>query len=292
MYTTMKKSSMLLGFIGILLLSSANILKEQGIYKNNPSNTSDAPLQSKVTDNDHKKRFAELKAQPWKQVCSYPGTGDWQKAWFLDGKTATVMNTLDGMDFAAGPEPDATNHAVLWTKKSFSGDIKIEYNYTRTDTNTSPNNTTLIYVQATGIDTMRDGKFWDKDIAVWRDRREEPLMPKYFRYMNLLHISYGANYDYIRARKYPISLEKGGFHKMQIEPDYEDVGLFEPNVTYHITIIKAGNEFYFYGRSDAKEGLFPLNYEGFPEVKEGRIGLRHMATRSALYSNFSVYILK
>ena len=79
---------------------------------------------------------------------------------------------------------------------------------------------------------------------------------------------------------------------MQIEPDYEDVHMFEPNVKYHITIIKMGNEFYFHAQSDSKEGLFPLNYEGFPEVKEGRIGLRHMATRSALYGNFNVYLMQ
>ena len=251
-----------------------------------------AQAESKFAENNHEKRFAELQGKNWKKVFSDTGTGVWQEAWFLDGKTASVTNTSEGMHFTAGPEPDATNHAVLWTKESFSGDIKIEYDYTRTDTDFRPGYTTLLYVQATGIDTLRDEKFWDKDITAWRDRRAEPLMPKYFKYMNLLHISYGANDDYIRGRKYPMPREEGGFHKMQIEPDYEDVHMFEPNVKYHITIIKMGNEFYFHAQSDSKEGLFPLNYEGFPEVKEGRIGLRHMATRSALYGNFNVYLMQ
>jgi len=52
------------------------------------------------------------------------------------------------------------------------------------------------------------------------------------------------------------------------------------------------NEFYFHAQSDSKEGLFPLNYESFPEVKKGRVGLRHMATRTALYGNFKVYVLE
>jgi len=52
----------------------------------------------------------------------------------LDGLTARVANGADGMAFWAGPtEKDDASHAVLWTKASSRGDVKIEYEYTRLD---------------------------------------------------------------------------------------------------------------------------------------------------------------
>jgi hypothetical protein len=80
---------------------------------------------------------------------SDPCTEDWEDNWFLDGNIATVENTENGMNFKAGPvNRNDAHHAVLWTKESFSGDVKIEYNYTRTDSQTV--NVNILYIQATG----------------------------------------------------------------------------------------------------------------------------------------------
>ncbi|MCB9247654.1 MAG: hypothetical protein H6613_03530 [Ignavibacteriales bacterium] len=53
------------------------------------------------------------------------------------------------MDYFAGNEAhNDTCHTVLWTKQSFSGDVKIEYDYTRIDTSNIGVN--IIYILATG----------------------------------------------------------------------------------------------------------------------------------------------
>ena len=66
----------------------------------------------------------------WKKKFSDSCTENWQDKWFLDGQKATVKNTVGGMIFAAGAEPgDNASHAVLWTRDSFCGDIKIEWDF-------------------------------------------------------------------------------------------------------------------------------------------------------------------
>ena len=114
-------------------------------------------------------------------------TGNWTDNWFLDGKYATVENSEDGMSFSAGPEAgNDAHHAVLWTKDSFKGDIKIEYDYIRTDSAVKYVN--ILYIQATGDG---EGEFVE-DISKWNNLREIPAMRMYFENMNLLHISFAA----------------------------------------------------------------------------------------------------
>lgn len=125
----------------------------------------------------------------------------------------------------------------MWTKESFSGDIKIEYDYTRTGDATS--RVTILYIQATGDG---EGQFV-KDISAWAKFREVPAMKKYYENMNALHISYAA-FDkssditfYVRARRYP---KPNGerFKVTEIAPSYDNQGYFELAQTYHITAIK------------------------------------------------------
>lgn len=72
-----------------------------------------------------------------------------EKHWTLDGEQATIRHSAAGMDFRAGPTwKDDACHAVLRTRESFAGDLKIEYEYTRTDD--AQLAVTILYVQATG----------------------------------------------------------------------------------------------------------------------------------------------
>ena len=75
---------------------------------------------------------------------------------------------------------------VLWTKESFSGDIKIEYDYIKTDDESRCVN--ILYIQATGDE---EGVY-EKDISKWGKLREIPAMKTYFENMNTFHISYSA----------------------------------------------------------------------------------------------------
>jgi hypothetical protein len=66
-----------------------------------------------------------------------PGTGNWKKRWFLDGEVGQVRNGPDGIKLTAGPEfRNDAHHMVLWTRDQFSGDLKIEFEYTRLDDET------------------------------------------------------------------------------------------------------------------------------------------------------------
>ena len=85
------------------------------------------PIKEKA--NKDNKTFNSLnKKQNWTLVFEDECTTDWQENWTLDGLIARVENSKAGMLFTAGPEPkNDAHHAVLWTKESFSGNIKIEY---------------------------------------------------------------------------------------------------------------------------------------------------------------------
>ena len=254
------------------------------------------PAQVKKNDNILPEKVSEAferinSSSEWKLQFSDPGTGNWQDKWFLDGQVAKVENSKNGMELTAGPvHRNDAHHAVLWTKESFKGDVKIEYNYTRTDSQTI--NVNILFLQATGI----GGDTYDQDITQWNDYRTVPTMSKYWKNMNLIHISYAAfpmvnedpDNDYIRVRRYPAT-ENIPFDDTEVPPAFERTGLFLPDVTYKMTWIKTGEQLLLKVEGDDKVRQYSWDLTGFDPVTEGRIGLRHMFTRSAQYSDFKVY---
>lgn len=220
-------------------------------------------------------------------------TENWQKHWFLDGLKATVKNTDKGMYFSAGTEEgNDEDHAVLWTKLSFKGNLKIEYSYTRTDTTTNWVN--ILYIQATGV------KPFATNIYKWKDERVIPFMKTYFNHMKALHISYAAfdannsdgNNDYVRARRYPVIQGEDFDTTTEIPPASFKTGLFKSGETYKITAIKTSEKLYFKVEGKEVSKLFTWKLSESQRVYEGRIGLRHMYTRAALYKNIKVYSAK
>lgn len=234
--------------------------------------------------------FEKLLKLDWEQTFFDPGTADWSENWLLDGLKARVYNSPKGMEFYAGPVPaEDSSHSVLWTRKSFSGDVKIEYEYTRLDAATKYVN--IIYIQATG---SGKGDF-SGEIFNWSEMRSIPAMRMYFNHMNTYHISYAAygntdepgKLDYIRARRYMPEAGRG-LEGTDLVPDYFNSGLFQPGVKHHITIIKDGNDLYMEIIGPAKKMLCHWENTILPPIEKGRIGLRHMASRNARYKNFRV----
>ncbi|PJJ08473.1 uncharacterized protein DUF1961 [Flavobacterium sp. 1] len=231
-------------------------------------------------------------SKQWQLQFNDPCTKDWQSKWFLDGLHADIKNTKEGMLFSGGNvEGDDAYNAVLWTKDSFKGDVKIEYSYTKTDNKTIW--ATILYLQATGIGIAP----YVEDISQWNNLREIPAMKTYYTNMKALHISY-ASYDnkntdikndYIRVRKYPVLAGQNFNTTTEIPSASFETGLFNPNETYQITIIKNDKKLYFkvVGKNISK--LFSWDLSNSPAILEGRIGLRHMHTRSARYKDFSVF---
>lgn len=252
-----------------------------------------APIGPEGVEGEVRERFEELNSQDWQEVFFDSGTGDWREHWSLDGLKANVTTSEAGMNFRAGPVPrENASHAVLWTQQSFSGDLKIEYEYTRTDEANQYVN--ILYIQATG--SGEEGKA--PDISEWADQRTVPAMSVYWGNMHTYHISYAAygskpvtdDYDYIRARRYrpDITPLKNG---PIFEPDaYERTGLFAPGVPHRVTVIKQANDLFMMIRNADKEYLAHWDTSGQPPVTEGRIGLRHMYTRSARYRDFGVFV--
>ncbi|MEL1241278.1 DUF1961 family protein [Flavobacterium flavipallidum] len=231
----------------------------------------------------------------WQLELKDKGTKNWESNWFLDGHFAEIKNTPKGMFFNAGPEErNDAHHAVLWTKKSFSGDLKIEYHFTRTDTKTQW--ATILYLQATGTGVAP----YVEDISKWNELRKTPVMKTYFNNMKAFHISYASfendntdsNKDYIRLRQYPVKPGENFSTTTEIPNPYLETGLFKTGEIYKITIIKTAEKLYFNVSGKEISKLFTWDISHNPQLNEGRIGLRHMFSRSAIYKNFSVYTRK
>ena len=136
--------------------------------------------------------FQRIQKQARKEVFTDECVGDWRKLWFLDGVKAKVSNSDEAMTI------DTTNgYAVLWTKQSFEGDLRIEYDFRRVDQYNKGVN--IIYIQAIG-----DGQNGCvEDISKWSNKRNLAAMSDYFMNMHTYHISYAAYpKDYIRGRRY------------------------------------------------------------------------------------------
>lgn len=238
---------------------------------------------------DDQKAFEKADSSAWKEVFSDPCTGDWKQKWFLDGEVGTVKTGPEGMQLTAGPEfKNDAHHMVLWTREVFEGNLKIEYDYTRLDSETRCVN--ILYIQATGSGE----KPYLKDIAQWNELRRIPSMRTYYNHMNTYHISYAAfpnNADttsYIRARRYMPN--KTGLKGSDLEPDYFPEGLFKPNVPHKITVIKQNRDIFMRVKNSDRKSYFHMTNTDLPPITEGRIGLRHMFTRSARYKDIRISV--
>lgn len=244
---------------------------------------------SKAADRE---AFESTAAAHWQMVWFDAGTEDWREHWFLDGENATVTNTPEGMNFAAGPthgyNPD---HAVLWTQQSFSGDVRIDFEYTKTDDEIR--NVNIIYVLASG----KGEPPYVQDIFTWRDLRREPWMKHYFDHMNTYHVSFAAfpmvnedqdpEADYIRARRY-LPQVGNGLKGTALQPDYEPEGLFKKGVPHQITVIKRGDHLFMRVQNAEQTMICHWPTSTHPDIESGRIGFRHMFTRSARYRNIRI----
>lgn len=224
----------------------------------------------------------------WQSTFTDDCTGDWTEQWFLDGEVGTVTNGPDGMELTAGPEfKNDAHHMVLWTQDNFTGDVKIEYDYTRLDQATNCVN--ILYIQATGSGEEP----YVKDITEWNELRRVPAMRMYYDHMHTYHISYSANPNegddnraYIRARRYMPNAT--GLKGSNLEPDYFPQGLFETGVPHKITVIKKARDLYMKVENAEQTLYCHMNNPDLPEISAGRIGLRHMFTRSARYKNIRI----
>lgn len=244
----------------------------------------DGPAGSHAAD---ARAFGNANEGPWVTVFHDACTDDWMEQWFLDGEVGTVTNGAEGMALVAGPEfGNDAHHMVLWTKAVFEGDLKIDYTYTRLDVETR--GVTILYIQASGSGVDP----YTVDISQWNDLRVIPAMRTYYDTMDTYHISIAAfpndadTTSYIRARRYRPHLN--GLEGTGLSPDYYPLGLFEKGVPHRITVIKRDRDLYLRIVNPQQVFYGHMRNPDLPPVTSGRIGLRHMYTRSARYSDFTV----
>lgn len=229
--------------------------------------------------------FEEADSAVWREIFHDACTDDWKNQWFLDGEVGSVSVNDQGMQLTAGPQhKNDAHHMVLWTKQSFQGDVRIEYEYTRLDFESRCVN--IIYIQATGS----GDEPYTEDIEQWNELRRVPSMKTYFNHMNTYHISYAANpgtdKEYIRGRRYMPN--KSGLQGTELKPDYAPKGLFEPGKPHQITIIKQQSDLFMRIKNADQVYFCHFTNSELPAITEGRIGLRHIFTRSARYKNIRI----
>lgn len=227
--------------------------------------------------------FEKADQRDWRTAFEDPCTGDWRKKWFLDGEVGTVTNDAKGMELRSGPEyKNDAHHMVLWTRESFEGDLKIEYEFTRLDTDGI--GVFILYLQATGCG---DAGF-DEDITKWNDYRKVPTMGKYFQNMDTYHVSYACGY--IRGRRYNTEVKRMNGYS-ELVPDYENIDdLFKPGVPHRLAFIKTDREIFLRVSNDATTRYYHMTNETWPMVTHGRIGLRQMYTKWGRYADFKVSV--
>ncbi len=245
-------------------------------------------MPKKILNKKEGESFESILKENWKERFLDSCEQDWKKKWFLDGEIGTVSHDPKGMTLTAGSEfKNDAHHMVLWTKDIFEGDLKIEYDYTRLDNARKCVN--ILYVQATGSGEHP----YTYDIYESRALRKVPAMKEYFDKMNCYHISYAAfgNNDesveqYIRARRY--MPHQTGLKGSDLKPDYFPEGLFAHGEKHHLVFIKKERDIYVKVENDSQIYYCHMQNTALPPVQSGRIGLRHMFTRSAKYRNIQI----
>ncbi|MGB1131020.1 MAG: DUF1961 family protein [Haloferula sp.] len=239
-----------------------------------------------ATDQD-RRAFQAAESVGWKEVFFDSFTKDWTKQWTLDGEVATAKNTPEGIVLSAGPEfKNDAHHLVLWTRESFEGDVRIDYDFVRLDS--SGDGVNILYVQATGCG---EGPY-QKDISKWSDLRRVPAMKTYYDKMHTYHISYAVagDHDYIRARRYMPN--RSGLRGTALAPDNIHAGFFDPGVSHRVTVIKQDRDIFMRVRNAEKSRCYHWHNDKLPPIDGGRIGLRLMSTRSSGIKDFRVSVPK
>ena len=228
---------------------------------------------------------------PWQLVYENDFRTAPEPEWILDGLKGTVHYNHQGMVLNAGPKAsNDSNNVVLWCPRPFSGDLKIEYQFTRLDTSTIES-VNIIYLHALG-----SGKDeYVTDIMQWNELREIPAMRVYFNHMNTYHISYAVSLpedvDYVRARRYLPETGRG-LDGTALFPEYHDTNFFHTGTTYQMTVIFYNSRLFMQVSDHEKSKLFWFDTTTLPSLSEGYIGFRQMWTRSSRYADFRVSTLE
>jgi len=83
--------------------------------------------------------------------------------------------------------------------------------------------------------------------------------------------------------------DESGLRGSELKPDYFPENLFKPGVPHWITVVKRAREINIRVENPQQVCYRRMMNPDLPSIDEGRIGLKHVFTRSARYRNFRVF---
>lgn len=247
---------------------------------------------SLYANDDIEARYQSAKSGAWELVIDEKLSDFDSSEWVYDGEKGHLTVDESGLTVTSGPEAHVNaHHSVLWNKQKLSGDLKVEYDFTRLD-NSDAGSVNIIYLHAQGSGVGE----YTEDIMEWNHLRTEPAMKVYFNNMKTYHISYAVTlgesdknpYEYVRARMYN-PLAESGLTGTDLKPEYYQTGLFKVGVKYHITVTLVGDMLYMEVEGDGVRRLMHFNVDASTRLEEGYLGFRLMWTRSSKFANLKVY---
>ncbi len=218
------------------------------------------------------------------------GTDRWADRWLLSGdpdRGITVTNGPEGMTLRAGDGTDPRkDHAVLWTRAIFSGDVRIEYDYVVLDRYPTPIgeggycSAVLIHSRVASSAPL------PADIGNWssEQRNSDTSGPALNAVIDGLQLNYAFVGD-----------PRGNPFRLRSNPGYRLVGesagvpVFEVGTEYHLVIEKVATTVSI--AANPPTGLSVSHSFASPEIGQhlyGRIGLRNMNHREARYRNIRI----
>jgi hypothetical protein len=224
----------------------------------------------------------------WREAFVADHKRDWRAEWFLFGDPSrgiTVSNSAAGLTLRAGDGSDPRrDHAVLWSKRTFTGDVRIEYDVTVLDGYASPppkiSYCSALLVHAQGATN------YPSDLAAWTAAQANADTSGNFVNTNTRGLQ--LNYAFVGD-------VRGNRLRLRVNPGYALAGqsdittLFRQGQTCHVSATKAGALLTVHVTDGKATFSHTFTDAGLAAHGSGRIGLRNMNRREARYANLRVY---
>jgi len=221
-------------------------------------------------------KFSDTTATPGAAVTKY----------FKDGSVGTVSYTTGGLDINA---PNRVGGAtVVWTKTSFSGDIKIEFDYKRLDIpRAGVSEASLLVLNGWGLTTVCrvDNTVHPLDIRTWA----RPVATYAFYQYCMTNQTVGFD-----------NLDGGTIQRTTVRqnPGYHDMAtiirpMLQSGVYYRVTVTRIGYTLTAVVKRGATAvasvtGILNPSLAGSQVSRLGYVGFRQINGRHAVYRNIKI----
>lgn len=229
--------------------------------------------------------------QNWDLVWTDSGAENWSEDWLLFGSPdrISVTNSPGGMTLRAGDGTDAkADHAILWSRRSFAGDLRVEWDYTVLDRYSSvvpPGGyCSALLLYGHGIGSAEA----PADLLAWSPQARQADTSG--RTMSETTSGLQLNYAFVGD-------PRGNRVRLRVNPGYRlgaesaETDFFEVGVPYHVAIEKHQATLSITVTESRSSRVFSTRFDDplLHQHSNGRIGFRNMNRRESVYANIRVY---